>query len=317
MTTGRLSLPLPSAASLGRFLLPLLPAAAVLCRFSRPLFPAALLGLLSFPSLLLAQTLRETSSTRQFRGETRLAVAISYAGGTLRVEPAATGVLYAMRLTYDEDRFAPLIRFDAARPAVTLGIEPAQGGAIRIGRRSSIDQAASIVLGTQAETTLEVALGASEARLELGGIRLQRVALEAGASRAHLQFSEANPIRCSRADLKAGAGELYVSGLGYAQCTEVALSGGVGKVTLDFGGRWTGRMHVQAEMAMGELVLRLPRGTGVRLGLGRFLTSFAPAGLVRNNEGTIWTSPGYQERGTRLELDVEAAIGGVTVEWID
>jgi len=266
---------------------------------------------------LHAQSLREASSARQFRGETSLAVAISYAGGTLRVEPAATGILYSMRLTYDEDRFSPLVRFDAQQSTVTLGVDPAGTGGLRVGRRGPIEQAASIALGTQAETSLDVRLGASDAALELGGIRLRRLGLEAGASRARIRFSEANPIRCTRADLQAGAGELSVSGLGYAQCSDVVLTGGVGKATLDFTGRWNGRMHVRAEMAMGELVLRLPRGTAVRLGLDRFLTAFAPAGLTGSADGTAWTSPGYQPDGTRLDLDVAAAIGGVTVEWID
>lgn len=266
---------------------------------------------------LHAQSLREASSARQFRGETSLAVAISYAGGALRVEPASTGILYSMRLTYDEDRFSPLVRFDAQQSSLTLGVDPAGNGGLRVGRRSPIEQAASITLGTQAETSLDVRLGASDAALELGGIRLRRLGLEAGASRTRIRFSEANPIRCTRADLKAGAGELTVSGLGYAQCSDVVLTGGVGKAALDFTGRWNGRMHVRAEMAMGELVLRLPRGTAVRLGLDRFLTAFAPAGLTGTADGTVWTSPGYQPDGTRLDLDVAAAIGGVTVEWID
>jgi hypothetical protein len=222
-----------------------------------------------------------------------------------------------LRLTYDEDRFAPLVQFDPAGPSVTLGAEAVGGGGIRIGRRNAVAQAASITLGTQAETSLELALGASDARLELGGIRLQRLKLEAGASRARLQFSESNPIRCSRADLTAGAGELVVMGLGYAQCGEVSLNGGVGTVTLDFAGRWAGRMYVKAEMAIGELVLRLPRGTAVRLGMDRFLTSFAPTGLEKGADGTVWTSFGYRPEGTRLELDVVAAVGGVTVEWTD
>jgi hypothetical protein len=261
--------------------------------------------------------LREASSSRQHRGETSLNASIRYARGTLRVEPAPTGVLYSLRLTYDEDRFAPLVQFDAARSAITLGVEPVGSGGIRIGRRNGVEQAASIALGTQAETSLDIALGASDARMELGGIRLQRLKLEAGASRTRLHFSESNPIRCSRADLTAGAGELAVSGLGYAQCTEVSVSGGVGKVTLDFAGRWTGRLHVSAEMAMGELVLRLPRGTGVRLALDRFLTSFAPAGLEKSADGKVWASPGYKPDGNRLDLDVATAVGGVTVEWID
>lgn len=263
-----------------------------------------------------AQTLREFTSARQHRGETRLDVNVAYSGGTLRVEPARSGILYNFRLTYDDDRFAPLVRFDPSASSVTLGTEALGRGGIRVGNKT-VDQAASIALGTEVETSLTLGLSASDARVELGGLRLSRLTVEAAATRADIRFSEANAVRCARADIKAGAGETVVSGLGYAQCAEVDVEGGVGRVTLDFSGRWNGRLHVSAEMAMGELVLRLPRGGNVRLELDKFLTSFAPSGLTRGADGRTWTSAGYDPAGTRLDIEVETAVGGVTVEWID
>jgi hypothetical protein len=280
-------------------------------------------ALRALPALLViaapasAQTMREFSSTRQHRGETRIATTVRYAGGTLRIEPGRTGILYALRLTYDEDRFAPLVRFDPSELAVTLGTEALGRGGIRVGSGSRVAQAAFISLGTRAETDLGLFLSASNARVELGGVRLSRLKVEAGASRADIRFSEANPIRCARADVTAGAGELVISGLGFAQCAEIDVDGGVGKVTLDFTGRWSGRLHLKAGMAMGELVLRLQRQTNIRLALEKFLTSFAPTGLVQSADGRTWSSAGYDATGTRLDIDVETAVGGVTVEWID
>lgn len=263
-----------------------------------------------------AQTLREFTSARQHRGETRLDVNVAYSGGILRVDPAGAGVLYNFRLTYDDDRFAPLVRFNPSAGSVTLGTEALGRGGIRVGHKT-VDQAASIKLGTEVETNLTLGLSASDARIELGGLRLSSLRVEAAASRADIHFSEANAIRCARADIKAGAGETVISGLGYAQCAEVDVEGGVGRVTLDFSGKWTGRLHLSAEMAMGELVLRLPRDSKIRLEMDRFLTSFAPTGLTRGADGRTWTSANYDPGGTRLDIDVETAVGGVTVEWID
>ncbi|MBP2648333.1 MAG: hypothetical protein H6Q77_1957 [Gemmatimonadetes bacterium] len=264
-----------------------------------------------------AQTLREYSSTRQDHGESRLATTVQYAGGTLSLVPAPSGILYALRLTYDADRFAPVARFDPAVPRLMLGTEAlARSGGVRVSHRGT-PPAATIALGTRADLDLDIELGAAEATLELGGIRISRLKLQTGASKTVLRFSEANPIRCTGAELSAGAAELMVTGLGYARCREVDFTGGVGRVTLDFSGRWAGPMRLEATMAMGELVLRLPKRAGIKLELDKFLASFAPAGLVRSADGRTWSSAGFADASQQLVVDLETAFGGVTVEWID
>jgi hypothetical protein len=264
-----------------------------------------------------AQSLREYSSTRQDHGESRLAATIKYAGGTLSLMPAPPGILYALRLTYDADRFAPVAQFDPAVPRLTLGTEalPRSGG-MRVSYHGT-PPAATIGLGTRADLDLDIELGAAEATLELGGIRISRLKLETGASKTVVRFSESNPIRCSAAEFSAGAAELVVTGLGYSRCGKVDFHGGVGKVTLDFSGRWTGQVHLDAGMAMGELVLRLPRRAGVRIAFDKFLATFAPAGLVRSADGRMWSSAGFENAPQHLVVDLETAFGGVTVEWID
>ncbi|MBW8838345.1 MAG: hypothetical protein JF602_00600 [Gemmatimonadetes bacterium] len=93
------------------------------------------------------------------------------------------------------------------------------------------------------------------------------------------------------------------------------VEGGVGSVTLDFGGAWTSSAQVSVRMAMGQLTLRLPRRLGVRVTMDRFLSSFDPAGMVR--QGNTFTSPGYDRADRTLDLEVTAAVGGVRVEWLD
>lgn len=273
--------------------------------------------LLLAASSLEAQGIREFSSTRQDHGESRLSTVVRYTGGTLTLRPAPSGILYSLRLTYDADRVQPLATFDAGVPRLTLGTEPlpASGG-MRVTHRGT-PPAATIELGTHADLDLGIELGAAEASLELGGIRISRLALETGASKSVVRFSESNPIRCSEADLKAGAAELMVLGLGYSRCGEIDFDGGVGKVTLDFSGTWSGPVHLEATMAMGELVLRVPKGVGIQLKLDKFLASFAPAGLTRSADGRVWTSEGFLQASQKLVVDLETAFGGVTLERIN
>jgi hypothetical protein len=137
--------------------------------------------------------------------------------------------------------------------------------------------------------------------------------MQAGASQAVIRFSSPNRSRCRAAEITAGAAELTLLGLGNSRCDRFELEGGMGKVTLDFGGAWTSSTQAEVKMAVGELTLRLPRNAGVRLTLDRFLASFDPAGLVRAGNG--FQSPGYESAERRLDIQVTTAVGGVRVEW--
>jgi hypothetical protein len=154
-----------------------------------------------------------------------------------------------------------------------------------------------------------------DADLELGGLSLSELTMQAGASQAVIRFSQPNRSRCRGAEITAGAAEVTMLGLGNSRCDRIDFEGGMGKVTLDFDGAWTSSSQATVKMAMGELTLRLPRRVGVRLTLDRFLASFDPAGLVRAGNG--FQSAGYEKAERRLDIAVTTAVGGVRVEWVD
>ncbi len=281
-------------------------------RLAAVLFLAAVL-----PCRLVAQSLREISSSRQYRGEPRLMARVNYTGGALALRPADGGTLYRMRLTYDEERYEPTDQFDAGSSELQLGLRSLPRAAVRVSSNPSTLQRATVLLSPRASLDLQIQLGAADAEVDLSGLRLARFSLENGASRTTLRMTTPNPIRCDIAELRSGAAELEAVGLGNARCSRVRFMGGVGRVTLDFSGSWSGLMQLQAEMAMGELVVRVPRGAGVRLKLDRFLASFAPAGLSRSADGTVWTSPQWNSAAEQLDVEIDTAVGGVSVEWLD
>jgi Cell wall-active antibiotics response 4TMS YvqF len=275
---------------------------------------------LSLPVLLWAasasaQSMRPFSTFRQQHGETRLRANLQYAAGLLRVRPGQATELYRMDVAYDQDRFVPRSGFDASRGQVFLGVEPAGRGGLRVVSQSQLRQGAKIWFSPSVDLALDVGLGAVDADVDLGGLRLTELNLETGASRAIVRFSRPNGTRCQIAQLSAGAAELSVLSLGNSRCDRINFEGGVGKVVLDFGGTWTASSEVQVKMAMGELTLRLPRQVGVRLTLDKFLSSFQPSGLVRR--GDSFESPAYDGVDRHLDIAVTSAVGQVRVEWAD
>lgn len=262
-----------------------------------------------------AQEMRPFSTYRQWHGETRIDARLDYAAGALRLAAGRPTELYRMDVLYDGERYVPVSEFDAARGGVALGLHASGDGGLRVVSKGQLRQTAAVTFSPRADLALDVTLGAVDGDLELGGLRLTDLDLKAGASRATVRFSQPNATRCRAATLSAGAAELSVLGLGNSRCDRIAFEGGVGRVTLDFGGAWTSSATVDVKMALGEVALRLPRQIGVRITMDKFLATFEPQGLVRR--GKSYLSPGYDQAARHLDIDVTTAMGGVTVDWLE
>jgi hypothetical protein len=276
--------------------------------------PVLAAALLAWGSGLSAQTMRPFGTFRQWHGETSLAARLDYAAGLLRVAPGRGAELYRMDLSYDDSRYVPLSDFDNQSGAVVLGLKPLGGGGVRVVSRGQLSQSAVVAFSPRVDLALALNLGAAEADLELGGLRVSNLLLKAGASRTVVRFSQPNGARCELASISAGAADVSLLGLGNCRCVEVEFEGGVGKTFLDFSGAWAASSKVKVKMAVGELTLRLPRTAGVRMRMDKFLASFEPTGLVRRGEW--FESRNYSSTQRHLDIDLTTAMGGVKVEWV-
>ena len=265
-----------------------------------------------------AQVMRPFSTYRQWHGETRhrgparvrgrRAPARRRAGRT-----SCTGWTCCTTTS----AIVPVSDFDAARGNVTLGLRAA--GQRRASRRVQ-EPAPPDGLGDLLSPERPRARGRRSARWtgtsSSAASGSPRLDLEAGASRATVRFSQPNAARCRAATLSAGAAELTVLGLGNSRCDRIAFEGGVGRVTLDFGGAWT-----SSSAGDGEDGAR--RGgaptAAARWACGSRWTSSSPRsspqGLVRR--GNSYLSPGYDQATRHLDIDVTTAVGGVTVDWLE
>ncbi len=158
-------------------------------------------------------------------------------------------------------------------------------------------------------------MGAVQADADLGGLDLRRATFRTGASESHLHFSKPNTAACEELTIEAGAAELHADKLANSNCARVSFNGGVGEVTLDFSGAWSRSMTANINVGIGSLKLRLPRGVGVSVHLNRFLASFDAAGFEKH--GDTYVTSDYAGARNKLEMNVNASIGGVEVEWVN
>lgn len=259
-----------------------------------------------------AQEWRTVSSARQVFDRTPLDVQVRYGAGELRLRPAASPMLYEMEMRYDERYFTPITEYDTAARSLRLGLDGRTQGRRSINVREG--SRATIALTREVPLNLELQFGAGEAEIELGGVSLQRLSLSTGASETRVRFSEPNPVAAERINIESGAAELEVSGLGNTRAEHFNFQGGVGSTILDFGGEWTRNATASVQLGIGSVVLRVPRGVGLRVNRSSFLASFESEGLTRR--GNSFYSSDYESARYRLDLNVNAAFGSIRIEWI-
>ncbi len=270
---------------------------------------ALVLGL-SVVDAASGQNRRTVTMSRQVEDEQNLEVNVEYAAGRFSVGPAGAGVLYHMQIEYDEGVSEPLAEYRGS--SLRIGVE-SLGRRVRLGG----DRAGTMELALSRDVAMDLNMdfGAVRAEIDLGGIPLTRLEINTGASQTLIDISQPNPETMSQASMDVGAAEFTVRNLGNLNTSEIEIDAGIGDIELGFTGEWQQNARVSVDMGLGSLVLRFPRGLGVRLEKDTFFTSLDSEGLVK--QGDTYYSLDYDEAEYQIIIDVDAAFGSIRVAWVD
>lgn len=271
-------------------------------------------GVLALASVVLpahragAQSWRNFDVSRQLADTTPVLVRLDYEIGTLSVRPTTGGLLYGAHLRYDAERAQPRYEFTPATRTLRLGVEKRSGANARNGDAGEL----RVELTRRAPIDLELRLGAVEADLDLGGIRLDHLKVESGASEATVRFDAPNPERMRALTFAVGAARLRATRLANANAEQIRVQAGVGSVDLDFGGQWTHDVELTLEMALGGATLHVPRDVGVQVDATRRLAEFDLPGLVKR--GDAWVSPNWDTARYHLRVRGRMSVGTLSLE---
>lgn len=260
------------------------------------------------PRPALGQDWNTSSYARQVDGEDHLRVDVEYGAGRLNIAPGSPGSLYRATLRYDAEAFTPRVTYSSGR--LRFGME---GNNVR-GRNLKEGQL-DLRLGPELPVELDLAFGAADATIELGGLRVRNAEIKTGASRTALRVSSPNREQCRRIEIEVGAARFEAHGLGNLNTPRLTLQGGVGEVILDFTGEWKQDMNASINMGLGSLTLRLPTGLGVRVVKEGLLASFDSQRLTKR--GDVYYSEDWESATHKLSLELDAALGSIRVEWVD
>ena len=255
---------------------------------------------------------RSLDVSRQLRDSAPQRIKVQYGAGRVDVRGTDAALLYGMHLRYDEQRAAPLYRYDAEQRSAVLGLESRTVGTrVSSGGRSESGEL-RLLLPRAVPLDLDLQFGGAEASLELGGLALQSVRLECGATDATLNFSTPNRDHMRELVVDVGAASFTALHLGNANADQIRVRGGMGVVDLDFSGSWQRDLSVVTRVGIGKTMLRVPDDVGVRLEIQRLAAGFDHEGMIKR--GDAWYSRNWETAPRKLRIRAETVFGALELQ---
>lgn len=254
---------------------------------------------------------RSLDVSRQLRDSVPQRIKVQYGAGRVDVRGTDAALLYAMHLRYDELRAAPLHRYDAEQHSTVLGLEPRTVNArVSSGPRTESGEL-RLLVPRLVPLDLDLEFGGAEAMLELGGLALQSLRLECGATDATLGFTTPNRAHMRELDVDVGAASFTALHLGNANAEQIRVRGGMGAIDLDFSGTWQRDLTVLTRVGIGKTTLHVPDDVGVRLEIHRVAAGFDHEGLVKRDDA--WYSRNWDTATRKLRIRAETVFGALEV----
>jgi hypothetical protein len=267
-------------------------------------------GTVSAPVLNVG-TLQEEQHSLGLEGASSSDVQLLIGTGELTVSPGADGLLEGV-FRYNVKEWQPDLQHSkvgsTASVLVRQGKNRDNWGIAGKGARNEWD----IRLDTSAPMRLTVAMGAGSSKLDLSGLRLTRLNVDAGASETVIRFNTPNPEQLSEIEVNSGAGKIELHSIGNANCERLSVKGGAGELMLDLNGAWTRSASVEVIAGVGKVTVRVPREVGVKVKTGA-----SPVGkvivqdLLSADGGYV--NEAYATAAIKLDISLTTGVGELTV----
>lgn len=233
--------------------------------------------------------------------------------GSLEVTGDSRPNLYAMDLEYDKACYQPESRYDTGEEGrFSFRLQSIHRAGLRSDRQSN---RLRLNLTESIPVKLNVNTGVGDARLNLSGLKLERLEIEAGVGASKLSAYEPNPVDCESVRIKNGVGSMDAVGLGNLNFRDFEFEGGVGGANLDFTGEWRQGADVRIQVGVGGVTMRVPRDVGVRVEAEKhFLSGLHLDGFTKRD--SYYYSDNYDNAKIRLSVRVVTGVGGFRIAWV-
>jgi len=173
----------------------------------------------------------------------------------------------------------------------------------------------TVQLSKKYRTSLEMDIGACEARMDLGGIPLVSLILDVGAADMEIEFSERNPTVLEELSVDCGASSLEIYGLANARPRSMEFDVGAGSCEIDVRGEIEGELEIDISVGVGSMDVILSRDVALMVeGDDNWLSSinFRGFDLYETRDG-VWKTDDFEDADNRVVITADVAMGSVTI----
>jgi len=165
----------------------------------------------------------------------------------------------------------------------------------------------NLQMGGATPTSLVINAGAYSGEMELGGLSLNSLKIEDGASTNKVSFSSPNLIPMERFSYNTGASTITLKGLANANFKEMEFSGGAGSYELDFNGKLQSDAEVNIEAGVSTIKIIIPEGTSAEIKVNGEMKNVNTTGTWTVN-GSRYSTEGS---GPKVKINVNMNLGSL------
>jgi hypothetical protein len=229
-------------------------------------------------------------------------ITLKFAAGNLSLQPGAEGALVSGTATYNVADLKPVVSTENGNIIIETGSFDLKGFPMLNQVNQDIINDWELKLGAS-PMSLVINAGAYQGDYELGGLSIERLQIEDGASQVKVSFSTPNLVAMSSLKYTTGASDVSIKGLANANTTDMTFRSGAGNYTLDFSGDLQQDMNVDIESGVSSVTVIIPEGTNAQVN--------TDTGLMTISTNRSWQQNGntYQLTGSSNTITINVKMG--------
>jgi len=215
---------------------------------------------------------------------------------------------------YDKDRDEPTMKVDRDNDGSIYVLIESDDSSISLSHNDLDASELTVKLSPIPEYAIRCDVGLGDNYLDLTGLKIKQLDLDAGLAETELVLDQANELTAERVDIDCGLGSIDSDHLGYLHFERLTVDAGMGEVNLDLRG-FEGEGTVDISVGMGSCDIIVPRGVGVRVySDGGFMSSIDLEDMDKVSKN-VWESDGFETADNTLEIDLSVGMGSVDLYW--
>lgn len=161
---------------------------------------------------------------------------------------------------------------------------------------------------------VDMGLGVSEAKVDLGGIPIKSLEIDCGVGELIVDFSKPNPKSGGRFKLRTGIGTSTIKNLGNGNFREIGIKTGISSLKIDLKGSWEHEAETDIDGALTDVEFTVPPDLGIRLYYRGFLSG---KDIPFEKVDDCYQTTNYDETTKRVEIEFNGFLSSVDFDFVD